>query len=288
MEKDLKRQILETILWFDMFDYPLKKEDFGLDVSDLENLIKDNKIQKKDGYYFLSGREELIEQRKKKEKISAKKMKKVWRAVNWLKNMPFVRAIILTSNLSYNNADEKSDIDFLIISEKNRIWITRFFTTGWFILLNLRPRNGKNKDKFCFSFYLDESDLNLEKTRIKENDLALKYFLLTYKCLYSENNVWEKFMEENDLIFNKELKRKKIKKKKVFFKKNSELLFNDKCEKFLKKLQLWYMPKKLKEESKIGNNKVIINDKILKLHLNDKRVYLNEKLKMKSEKLINK
>ena len=42
-------------------------------------------------------------------------------------------------------------------------------------------------------------------------------------------------------------------------------------EKILKKIQFWYMPKKLKNESHQNNNKVIINDKMLKFHLSDKR-----------------
>ncbi|MCG2687105.1 hypothetical protein L6278_03185 [Candidatus Parcubacteria bacterium] len=42
-------------------------------------------------------------------------------------------------------------------------------------------------------------------------------------------------------------------------------------EKILKKIQLWYMPQELKNASQQNNNKVIINDKMLKFHLKDKR-----------------
>lgn len=290
MEKDLKRQILEIIIWFDIFDYPLKREDFGLVISDqllvireLKKLVLEKKIEEKDGFYFLSGREELIEKRKKKEKISERKMFKARQAVNFLKRMPFVRAIILTSNLSFLNAEESSDIDFLIISAKNRIWTTRWLTTFWFKILNLRPTNGNGRDKFCFSFYLDESELNLSKTKVELNDLALKYFLSTYKCLYDAEGVWNRFLDENKWAFGDELKSEKVKKKKVIIKKFFEKLFNDGCEKFFKKIQLWYMPKNLKLAAEKNDKKVIINDKILKLHLNDKRKELNEKIRNKLE-----
>lgn len=302
----MKDAILKTLIYFDIFDYPLSSDevflylfsfnDFCNNILDkkkeikkyknkeiekkLQELILENKIDNKNGFYFLKNRDKIVEIRKQRKEISLKKIKKAKKAVWFLRKVLFVRAIILTSNLSYNNASEKSDIDFLIITKNKRIWTTRFLTTIWFKIFNLRPENGKNKDKFCLSFYLDENFLNLECTKIEDNDLILKYFLKTYKCLFNENNVWKKFVENNNWaeINFVDVKNNKTKILKLFFEK----MFSNKCEDFFRKIQLSYMPDNLKDEAKRENNKVIINNRILKFHLNDNR----KKIKKEYEKRI--
>jgi len=302
--QDLQKNILKTIIWFDLFEYPLKLEEIFWYLPDkvenlefiLNNLITENKIQQKDGFYFLFGRQEIVNTRKERHIESLKKIKRAKRAVKFLRNLPFVRAIFLCNVLGYLNAKEQDDIDFLIITEKNKIWTTRWFATGFFKILNLRPRPDKIKNKFCFSFYLSLDNLNLENIKL-EDDPYLKYWLTGLLPLYDENNYLDKIFNNNLWAFESMFYYKKIyeDKERMSFKfdlsgswiKNIlERIFKlDIIENFFRKIQLVIMPQILKSQmNKSGG--VIINNKILKMHPYDKRKEFAERFSHKIREII--
>ena len=302
--QDLQKNILKTIIWFDLFEYPLKLEEIFWYLPDkvenlefiLNNLITENKIQQKDGFYFLFGRQEIVNTRKERHIESLKKIKRAKRAVKFLRNLPFVRAIFLCNVLGYLNAKEQDDIDFLIITEKNKIWTTRWFATGFFKILNLRPRPDKIKNKFCFSFYLSLDNLNLGNIKL-EDDPYLKYWLTGLLPLYDENNYLDKIFNNNLWAFESMFYYKKIyeDKERMSFKfdlsgswiKNIlERIFKlDIIENFFRKIQLVIMPQILKSQmNKSGG--VIINNKILKMHPYDKRKEFAERFSHKIREII--
>ena len=302
--QDLQKNILKTIIWFDLFEYPLKLEEIFWYLPDkvenlefiLNNLITENKIQKKQDFYFLFGRQEIVNIRKERRVESFKKIKRAKRAVRFLRNLPFARAIFLCNVLGYLNAKEQDDIDFLIITEKNKIWTTRWFATGFFKILNLRPRPDKIKNKFCFSFYLSLDNLNLGNIKL-EDDPYLKYWLTGLLPLYDENNYLDKIFNNNLWAFESMFYYKKIyeDKERMSFKfdlsgswiKNIlERIFKlDIIENFFRKIQLVIMPQILKSQmNKSGG--VIINNKILKMHPYDKRKEFAERFSHKIREII--
>ncbi len=281
--QELQKSILKTLAWFDMFDFPLKLEEVEKYLlnhkmapclsdrqagtameptidEEIEKLIDQEKISKKDEFYFLFNREEIVKIREHRKKISLKKIKKAKRLVKFLKLIPSIKAIFLCNSVGYLNAKANSDIDLFIITATNRIWTARWWSVGWLKLFNLRPSARNKKDKFCLSYFVTEDNLNLEKTKIRQDDISLIYWLTTFRPLYYKNNLWEKFVKANEWATEQNDSRQS------HGANNLNLQ-----EKILKKIQLWYMPKELKNAAKENNNKVIINDKMLKFHLTDKR-----------------
>ncbi len=148
MLSSLEKSILKSIVYFDILSYPLKEKellwnlantfdvtsrDYFLSVS-LGEVIKKSQylqevIRNNHGFYFLKGREELIEERKEKERISEqnwKKLKKITPIINWT---PFLKGVFVSGSLAINNSNKSSDIDLMIIAEKGRIFTVRFFLT---------------------------------------------------------------------------------------------------------------------------------------------------------------
>ena len=149
----MKNAILRTLLYADLFAYPLKKEEIwrwlvleGGPVStrrssrgggwkvedgkrkwnmDLEGLLKDKKIRLLNNYYCLSGKERNIKIRKDREVWSRKKLAIANRAVQILKHIKWIKLIGITGSLAVKNSDEKDDIDLFFITSKNRLWLTR-------------------------------------------------------------------------------------------------------------------------------------------------------------------
>lgn len=218
------------------------------------------------------GMERSAEVRIKKYKIAEKKWKKVEPYLKILSNLPAVKALFVCNRLAWWNTDENSDIDLFIIAQKNKIWTTRFFTTGLAKILNLRPTPQKTKDKICLTFYITEDNLNLEKYKACQPDVHFIYWLNQMVPVYDPFNLYKKL-----LIWTKKYlpyiypydptMRRRIRT--FFLKKIFDLIPG---EKIYKAIQLKILPEKLKKLANKNNN-VIIQDNILKFHDQDKRVY---------------
>lgn len=291
---DIEQSIFKTLAYFDVFDYPLSINEVeirlitSLRVSDVEtglrDLIKQNKIEQKDGFYFLPNRKEIVEIRKQRYNISLEKIKKARYVIWWLKFIPWIKAIFICSGLGLLNAEENADIDLLIITSKNRIWSARFWSAGILKILNMRPSEGNIKDKFCLSHFITEDNLSLENTKIQENDIHLIYLLTYYLPIYYEDNLWQKFIQANNWIkkylanfkYSEEVERFIIRPQFIWLKKLiCKIQFNWE-ERLYKKIQLNIMPKILKDMMN-KDNRVIINNKMLKLHTNDCRKEIYDK-----------
>ncbi len=298
----MQENILKTLIYFDILDYPLvlqevfrflwnnKLSKISLkDVKfELENLIKKNKVEEKDGFYFLKNRAEIVELRKKREKISLAKIKKAQRIARFLSCLPCIKAIFICSSLGLLNAKDEADIDFLIITQKNRIWSARFWSAGFLKLLGMRPNKKTTKDKICLSHFITEDNLSLMETKIFEDDIHLIYLLTYYLPVYVEEDLWHKFVGANLWIkkyvpnfnYSQEQERFIIKNRLVWLKQILRKIMLKGCEKIFKKFQLWYLPPILKQMMN-QDKRVIMNNKMLKLHTNDEREKIYKKWKNK-------
>ena len=142
MEQEIKKAIIATLAYFDIFDFPLKQEEIWQWLFSEQHqiareeflvvlgiLVQENILTEKDGFYFFPGRENIISVRKQRSEISEQKIKKARRLIKWwLKFIPWIKAIFLVNSASYYNATENSDIDLFIIAKKNRLWLARFLS----------------------------------------------------------------------------------------------------------------------------------------------------------------
>ncbi len=300
MDTELEKGVLLTLKYFDLFDYPLTREEIwrwflgvngevgGRDEmgESLDKMVERKQIINKNSFYFLPGREGIIDQRRKREKISLLKIKKARRVARLIGTMPGVKMIAICSNLGYLNADDEADIDFFIVSEAGKIWQVRFWAVFWMKILGQRPGKDQTKNKICLSYFVSEDNLNLKATAIGEPDIHLVYLLAQYLPIYSENECWEKFVVANDWIkkylpnfqYNQEAKRFLVKPRFLWLKKFFALLGKWPVEQAYKKFQLKIMPQGLTLIMNNGEQKVIVNDRMLKLHGNDKRAEINSKI----------
>lgn len=176
-----RNNILATLAYYDVFDFPLKKEEIfrflvgfehlgrkeaempaiGDIESELDRLVAEKTVGFADGFYFLFDRNYLIPLRLKKEKIAKKKWKKVFRAIWWLKFLPYVRAIFASGSLATSNTDELGDLDILIIVKHGRIWLSRLLISGLLSLLGMRRKYNQKiaPDKICLNHYITDKSL---------------------------------------------------------------------------------------------------------------------------------
>ena len=214
MDRSLENSIIKTISYFDLFDFPLTSFEIHKNLLQTEKkyslnrilqiLNKVESIESKDGFYFLKNRSSIIVKRKQRYLLAENKIKKSKWLFSLLAKIPFVNAIYICNDLSYQNAPRESDIDLAIITEENRIWTARFFCTFLMKILNKRPSQKNKKDKICLSFFISENNLNLQKYshRTYSQDIHYLYWLSQFVLIYKKNekNINQFFWQENSWI----------------------------------------------------------------------------------------
>ncbi len=285
MENIFKKPVLKTLVYFDLFYYPLtayevwqylpKKTDYLSCKKTLDSLVKENKISEKESFYFLNNKENLINYRSKRYHFANRKIKIAQKIIKIFKFIPWIKFIALSNLIGRHNMRDGSDIDLFIITSKNRLWLTRFFCAGLMKLLNKRPNKKTKRDKICLSFYVDTDHLNLKELSLKNNeDYYFYYWLAGLYPLYDKshyhfylinNNQWLKnYLPNMDLFLINSAYRPKIKKQK----KNNIIL--NYFETISTHLQKKIMPKELKEQANTSS-RVVIKEGVLKLYLIDRR-----------------
>lgn len=210
---ELQRNILRTLSYADIFDYPLTPEEivkFLVGESEVEmevvlnalaKVITDPKQVCTDGeFYFLRGRKEIVELRKKRMRWSEKKWGIAQKTVNGLRIIPLIKMIGITGALAMNNCWEEDDIDLLVITSANCLWLTRLVIFLLIPLLGIRrrkPQETEVKDKICFNLFLEENHL-----QIKTENLFLAHEICQVKPLLNRGKTYEKFLGENQWVSN--------------------------------------------------------------------------------------
>ncbi|HVX00359.1 MAG: hypothetical protein ACTHMI_17785 [Mucilaginibacter sp.] len=163
----VKEQILETLAYFDLFDYPLsraeiylflkKKHSFDVFEDGLRNLLNAGVIFQFDKFYTLKNDHYLVVRRNEGNKKAAGLIKIAEKVGNLLIRFPYVRGVAVSGSLSKNYADDGSDIDLFIITAKNKLWIARTIMHCFKKLTFLF-----NKEHlFCMNYYIDEQQLEI-------------------------------------------------------------------------------------------------------------------------------
>jgi len=199
----------------------------------------------------------------------------------------------ICNSLSWANADTGSDIDFFIVTEKGKLWTSRFLAVGFLKIFGLRPEKNNTKDKICLSFFVDEEHLNLENLAIESPDIYLIYWINQLVPIFDRGGMHRKFLESNRWIkrflpniFNNEgSERRMVAEDFIFVGRKEKAEEGSLVENFLHKLQYKILPKKIKEVANQNSN-VVVKDGILKFHCdNDRRKKYQEKWLLKIKEL---
>lgn len=167
--KPIKNEIIEVLGYFNYFKFPLKlaelhkfigvKCDLSFLELELENLIQSEAVFKVSDCYLLSNETDKVERKKRGFQNAEKRMVKARKISKLIMWFPFVRMASISGSLSKGYSDEKSDIDFFIVTTKNQMWTAR---TLLHLFKKLTFLVGQ-QHSFCMNYFLAESHLALEE-----------------------------------------------------------------------------------------------------------------------------
>jgi hypothetical protein len=305
-KNEIAKAIAETVAYFDIFDYPLtcfeiwKYSPEKCELNDIEKILAagGNGLDSKDGFYFLADREEIIRIRRKRRETFAKKIKIAARAVRYLKLIPWLKMIAIGNIMGAHNLKSSGDIDFFIVTKRGRIWLARFFSIIFVKLMDLRPQKNNIKDKICLSFFIAEDSMCLKDLMLSDEaggkDAYFIYWLSGLKPIYEIGGWYEKLIEKNLWLKNylpnweatKPLAPKKDGSALFRLLKNTASFLFSPFEPLARIIQKKIMP----PDMKILMNKdtrVVISDKIIKTHINDRRELYRKLWREKINKMNN-
>ncbi len=249
-------------------------------------------LETKNGFYFLKGRQNIIRIRLDRYNLTDRKMKRALKIAKIYGLFPWIKLIAVSNIIGAHNLKDESDIDFFIIAEKGRIWLTRFFCAGIAKILGLRPSEGNSRDKICLNFYASEEAMGLEKFTLDFKgvghpigcptpigcDIYFIYWLANLIPIHEKGDMYKKFIQANGWLKSylpnwqpvvASCRRTVKYRENKVYKAIVNLIFGW-LEKILKNIQLKLIPKEIKELAN-KDSRVVIDDNILKLHVNDRR-----------------
>jgi hypothetical protein len=198
---DLKHQVIRTLMYYDIFNYPLKaKEVYRFLQSnhveeatiqkELNSLCQEKIIFRFDDLYSLQNDEHLAIRRKRGNAEAKKYLPLAKQKAKLIASFPFVRAVMASGSLSKGYMDDQSDLDFFIVTEPGRLWIARIL-----LVMYKRIFLFNSHKYFCVNYFVDTQHLEIEeKNLFTATELATViplYGAEHYKRLF-DSNQWIK------------------------------------------------------------------------------------------------
>lgn len=200
--------------------------------------------------------------------------KKVNRYVPWLRFIPFIKMVAVCNNLSFGKVDVSSDIDLFIVAKRGRLFTVRIFVTIFFQIFAVRRHGNKEAGRFCLSFFIDDSVMDLESIAIK-NDIYLAFWINNLKPIIDSGcalefigaNHWidSYFYTEVDLDMS-------------YCNWRPSGIFNFLIPNFFEKLMRSWQLRRARQKAKLAGpeSSLIISSHILKFHNVDRRSYYRD------------
>lgn len=197
----LQRDVLKVLLYFDLFRHPLSSEEIyeflpsnSTTPSNVaracSSLPLNMVVDFSGGFFFLKERGAgCVAERRNKEATAQRRWRIARFMTKLIRHFPFVRGVGISGELSKGVSSEEGDIDYVLITEQGRLWISRTLLILFkkIVLMN-------SKKFFCLNHFVSRDRLEVER-----RDLYVAMELATVKPVV---NPWlfERYLEANPWI----------------------------------------------------------------------------------------
>jgi hypothetical protein len=170
--------IIKTLLYFDIFNYPLTKDEIrrflgrNASIEDVEEALKmlvaRDFVFQFNEFISIQNNKGNIVRRLKGNEMARKLLPLAKKKAGLIGAFPFVRAVMASGSLSKDYMDENSDLDFFIVTDPGRLWIARM------LLVMYKRVFLKNSHKyFCVNYFVSSDRLEIEeKNQFTATELA--------------------------------------------------------------------------------------------------------------------
>ena len=168
----VEEKIILTLIYYDIFNFPLK----GVEVfrflgtnqvteavieKELVNLRKRGLIYQFGHFFSIQNNEHNALRRMHGNELAEKLRPLASRQARLIARFPFVRSVMASGSFSKGYMDQKSDLDFFIITEPGRLWIARTL-----LVLYKRLFLFNSHKYFCVNYFVDSEHLEIEEKNL--------------------------------------------------------------------------------------------------------------------------
>ncbi|HHG83554.1 MAG TPA: hypothetical protein ENJ82_02295 [Bacteroidetes bacterium] len=168
----LETAIVRTLLYFDLFRYPLAASDLarnamfkiadeGSLAAALQQLHARGMVVEEAGFYYIGEGKNYVQRRKKGNALAEKRLEKARKVSNFICKFPFVEAVMVSGSLSKHYMEADSDLDFFIVTRPGRLWIARTL-----LILYKKVFLLNSHQDFCVNYFVDSDHLEIEDQNI--------------------------------------------------------------------------------------------------------------------------
>ncbi len=208
----LKQQILIHLNYRDIFNFPIRKNELVLWLNKEEDQELNQAIRELESeslitfdgdYLCIKGKEWMIEERIKKQKLMEVIIQNNSSSLKWMKKIPFLRYIGISGSLAAENPTidkhgpnkGRVDFDLFMIVKNDTIWILFYFIRALKNLSHLFQI--KTKNVLCMNFVMDESFMD-----IPNKNLFTATELYNLKTTFDSGNLASQLKSSNNWYTN--------------------------------------------------------------------------------------
>lgn len=204
------------------------------------------------------------------------------------KYIPFVSQVYLCNSITFNALHKNSDIDICLICKP---WFLRFARARSRLIISingLKRTQATTGYKFCLSFYIDASHINIHHLRNDDWDIYLSYRLAHCVLLYTDQRYPEDYLRSNNTALLDYLPNHPhhqsisleipVQKWNSWFKQSIERISNNRVGKKLQTL-LWFIRWKIINRYKTSQlslhtqKHIIISSTMMKFYADKRSLY---------------
>lgn len=163
----LEEAVVQAVAYSDIFDYPLTAReihrylmDMPASYDEINQVLSNGRLAtyltSSDGYYTLAGRAGIVETRRRRCALARSAWSDAFRYGRIIASLPFVRMVAVTGELAMDNVGPASDIDYFIVTDPGRLWLSRLMVIGVVRFAALRGL------EICPNYLISERALELD------------------------------------------------------------------------------------------------------------------------------
>jgi len=168
----LGKDILKTLLYYDIFKYPLKKQEIhqcsrvqGVSAEEVDKeiaqLLNADYLFQYEDFLLTKDEPSWINRRKKGNQLADVFLKRAYRIAKFIAAFPFVKGVFVSGSLSKHFMGEDADIDYFIVTEEGRLWTARTL-----LVLFKKVFLFNSHKYFCVNYFVDTRHLEIEEKNL--------------------------------------------------------------------------------------------------------------------------
>ena len=209
MPTTLEQSLFRTLAYFAYFQFPLTTLELwkwcdapNVTLFEVEVVLMSSSWLRSrgcvsdQGFFALGDAAEWRLERLCRVTDALRKSRRASRFVKFASRLPWVKMVAVCNSLAFSFTNHESDIDLFIVTDRGKIWSTRFILAGALALMHARPGE-RVKDPVCLSFFVTDDRLDFSSVKIGSKDPYLMFWIATLSPLLDRGDMLAKLRVAN-------------------------------------------------------------------------------------------